>query len=67
MELLHDIYTYREDKKELAEKEKDLNKKKGKEKKKKPEEMREAAFAGIRSEHVTGLKLAFRCGEIAST
>ena len=58
--MLHDIYTYREDKKELAEKEKDL-------KKKRAEEMREAALAGIRSEHVTGLKLLVRCGEIAST
>ena len=44
-------------------------KKKGKEKekKKKAEEMREAALAGITSEHFTGLKLLVRCGEIAST
>ena len=65
--MLHDIYTYREDKKELAEKEKELKKKKEKEEKKKAEEMREAALAGIRGEHVTGLKLLVRCGEIAST
>ena len=64
--MLHDIYTYREDKMELAKKEKDLKKKKEKEKKK-AEEMREAALAGITSEHFTGLKLLVRCGEIAST
>ena len=64
--MLHDIYTYREDKIELAKKEKDLKKKKEKEKKK-AEEMREAALAGITSEHFTGLKLLVRCGEIAST
>ena len=52
-QLLHDIYTYREDKKELTETEKDLKKKKEKEEKKKVEEMGEAALAGIRSEHVT--------------
>ena len=51
---------------ELAKKEKDLKKKKEKEKKK-AEEMREAALAGITSEHFTGLKLLVRCGEIAST
>ena len=62
--MLHDIYTYREDKIELAKKEKDLKKK---EEKKKAEEMREAALAGITSEHFTGLKLLVRCGEIAST
>ena len=49
--MLHDIYTCREDKIELAKKEKDVKKKKEKEEKKKAEEMREAALAGIRSEH----------------
>ena len=65
--MLHDIYTYREDKIELEKKEKDLKKKKEKEEKKKAEEMREAALAGITIEHFTGLKLLVRCGEIAST
>ena len=41
--MLHGIYTYTEDKIELAKKEKDLTKKKEKEEKKKAEEMREAA------------------------
>jgi len=65
-QLLHDIYTYRENKRELAKKEKDLKKKKEKEEKKKAEEMREAALAGITCKHFTGLKLLVRCGEIAS-
>ena len=54
-------------KQSLKKKEKDLKKKKEKEEKKKAEEMREAALAGITSEHFTGLKLLVRCGEIAST
>lgn len=68
--MLHDIYTYREDKIELAKKKKKKRaeiEKKEKEGKKKAEEMREAALAGITSEHFTGLKLLVRCGEIAST
>ena len=51
-------------KQSLQKKKKDLKKK---EEKKKAEEMREAALAGITSEHFTGLKLLVRCGEIAST